>query len=367
MVGATLLTLLVSTAACRSGQDNAVSPSGVSSTAATCVEAAKTATEAAKTVPELATPPKFDISGLAGKELWLIEPAQTKAQHEIGDAFVAAAKAAGATGKVFYSDGSSKSTVEGVTQAIGQRPAGIALSVNPDLVSQQIADARTAGISVITLFQQAPGEPLPEGVQGAVPTDFPGRGADMANWILADSGCAAQAAVLHLSAYPAANRQEEGIGKVFGSCADCKLVEAPIDLAQLGTSVPSAVQAVLRANPDVDYLITLFDSLATLSAPAVASLRPEVKVVSGDGIESNLEMIRQGTEAVDVVLPPPTWIGYAVVDQLARVTLKAKPWDVSVPRLLVDKTNIGDAKTVADLFPGYENTPSVFEKAWGIS
>ncbi len=366
MVGAVVLTLLAAMTACGSKQD-AGSGNGTSAGAAACVQAAKTATDAARAVPQLATPPQLDVKGLAGKELWLIQPAQVKIQHDIGDGFVAAAKAAGATGKVFYSDGTSKSATEGMAQAVAQHPAGIVVNVHLELVTQQIADARKAGISVITLFQVPPGEKLPDGIQASVPSDFRSRGADMANWILADSGCSAKAAVLHLPAFPAANRHEDAIHQVFGTCPDCKVTEAPIDLAQLGTSVPSATQAVLRANPDVKYLVTLFDSLATLSAPAVASLRPDVKIVSGDGVEANLKMVREGTEAVDVVLPPPAWVGYAVVDQLARVIVGAKPWDVSVPRRLVDKTNIGNAKTVTDLFPGYENTPAVFGKAWGVS
>ena len=182
MVGAALLTLLAAMTACGSGQDGAGSRKGGSSGAAACVQSAKTATEAARAVPKLATPPAFDVSGLAGKELWLIQPAQVKIQHDIGDAFVAAAKAAGATGKVFYSDGTSKSATEGMTQAVTQHPAGIVVNVHLELVSQQIADARKAGISMITLFQRAPGEKPPAGIQAGVPADFRGRGADMANW-----------------------------------------------------------------------------------------------------------------------------------------------------------------------------------------
>jgi len=329
---------------------------------------AKQTVDAARTNVALVAPPAaLDVAPLAGKTLWLINVVNNQLTTTIGDGFTKAAEAAGMKGVVFDGKGDASQWNAGFAQAVAQNAAGIVLlGIDENLVSGPLADAKKAGIPVVDLFNGSPSAPLADGVYAHVTPDFTNSGKVLASWILADSGCKADTVLWGASVLPIHNEMVQSAKATLNQlCPDCKVDAQDVDLANVATDIGNKAANALRRDPDINYLFPVFDSAVTFVAPAVQSAGSSVKIVSHDGVDANLDMVRSGgPQVVDMAFPPNAWIGWALVDQLGRGISKLPAADYTIPTQIFDSTNIGNAND--KLFPNYDGYEAAFLSKWGV-
>lgn len=321
---------------------------------------------AARESPELVLPPtSLDLASIEGSSVWMINAVNTPATAEVAGGFEAAAIAAGVDATVFDGRGAAATWSAGITQAVAQgADAIVLLSIPPEVVAEPIAAAAEQGITVVDAFAGGPEAELAPGVFAHTTFDPVASGADLADWVLADSGCSAGVLVLGAESLALHTEMMDGATERFDElCAGCPVTQLGIDLGTMATTLQPRVEAALRQQPDIDYIVSSLDAAVTYLQPAVASVGRDVKIVGHDGVETNLEFIRNGSgQSADVALPPLAVLGWMSLDQAMRGMLELEPAADVLPTRIVDETNVGVSGD--NLFENYGEYASEWESAW---
>jgi ribose transport system substrate-binding protein len=342
---------------------------GTTANAGDCPPDVAAAVAAASEPSELVAPTAgLDLSKLAGKSIWYITNSQNQFSSEMSAGVEEAGAAAGVDITVFDGQNSTSRYSEGINQAIAQKADGIVLmAVQPAVVSEDLAAAERAGIKVLSTLNGDPDEPVAAGTFGNLTADYTADGALMANYALADSGCAADIVVVQSSPVHVWDLAANGIADtVAEKCPEkCSVKVLDIDPANIPTDTGTQLQTALQVDPGVNYVLPVWDSAMPYVAPAVAAAGSSAKVLAHDGISASLELIASGRDQNGTVaMPPPGWIGWAAFDEVARAILGEENPGYVIPTRLVTRENVGDGST-ADVSPNYTDYQTAFTQAWG--
>jgi ribose transport system substrate-binding protein len=341
---------------------------GISISKANCIaEATAAVSRARKPIPLAIPKTPVSTKAIRGKDVWWISPAQAiPFVAAISNGFKEAATAAGLKPHIFDGKGSVTAWNQGVTTAVGQGADAIVLQgIDPRVVSGPLAQAKKRGIPVIDSFTTGRFDKTAPGVSAHVTGDFRSDGKLMADYVLADTKCDANIVTLGSSVFAVHLLINEGItAELKRLCPDCKYKFENIDASKIATTVGPTTQNALRRDPSVNYMIADFDGVATYMVPAIQQLNSDVPVVGHDGVAANLNYIRNDqVQVADFAFPPTAWIGWAEVDQIARLLAGKSPaaqdW---IPSQLVDKVNI--AQPGKSQFPAYKNYKAQYKKLW---
>jgi ribose transport system substrate-binding protein len=333
-----------------------------------CPPEVATTVAAASEPSELVAPEEgLDLAALAGKSIWYITNSQNQFSAEMSAGVEEAGKAAGVNITVFDGQNSTSKYSEGINQAIAQNADGIVLmAVQPAVVSEDLAAAERAGIKVLSTLNGDPDEPIAAGTFGNLTADYTADGALMAQYALADSGCAANIVVVQSSPVHVWDLAANGIVDTVDELCptDCSVKVLDIDPANIPTDTGTQLQTALQVDSGVNYVLPVWDSAMPYVAPAVAAAGSSAKVLAHDGISASLELIASGQgQDGTVAMPPPGWIGWAAFDEVARAILGLDQPGYVIPTRLVTTENVGDGST-ADVSPNYTDYQSAFTEAW---
>lgn len=324
-------------------------------------------TAAMEPSPLVAPTATLDLASLKGKSIWYITNSQNQFSKEMSDGVEAAGKAAGVDITVFDGQNSTSKYSEGINQAIAQGADGIILmAVQPAVVTEDLAAAAKAGIKVLSTLNGDPTEPVAAGTFGNFTADYTADGKLMADYALADSDCKADVVVVQSSPVHVWDLAAKGIeSQITQVCPDdCSVKVLDIDPAKIPTDTGSQLLTALQVDPDVNYVLPVWDSSMPYVAPAVASAGSSAKVLAHDGISASLDLIakHQGQDGT-VAMPPPGWIGWAAFDEVARAILGDDDPGYVIPTRLVTSENVGDGSTAA-VSPNYTDYEQKFVDAW---
>ena len=114
-------------------------------------------------------------------------------------------------------------------------------------------------------------------------------------------------------------------------------------------------QGALTADPNVDYMIPIYDVLSQWVVPAVtiSGRQDKVKTVTFNGTPFALTRVQDGKIEMDIG-ENLDWIGHAVLDAEMRMIcgLPAVK-DPKIPLLIFDKSNADTAGKPAQVSTGY--------------
>jgi ABC-type sugar transport system substrate-binding protein len=196
----------VALAACGSSSSSSSSSSGGSSgggsssgtassssaTSSGVAEAKKLVAEEEKTPPFAGPTSKVDIAKAKGKTVYYVSlTEEIPALHEWGVVLAQQLKAAGVTTQKCDAKGSPDGITTCLQQALAAKPDMIvAQALDTKFIASYIARAKAAGIKFITAQTGTPGIPTISGDDGEVTFDYAQVGRVLADWFVADSGCA---------------------------------------------------------------------------------------------------------------------------------------------------------------------------------
>jgi len=338
-----------------------------------CVAAATEVVDAgrAEVTPFLPDAP-IDAAKVKGKTVWLVQNSLTPLVAAVTDGFEAAAAEAGVEVKVVSGNGSIPDIVSAVAQAVAQKADGIVLFAIPvTAVAAQVKEAKAAGIPVVDTYNSNVGEDLSaDGFFGHVSADYAEGGKQVAAWLMEDSKCDLDAAIMGNAALAPHKAQRDAALAAFkDNCdASCKGEYLTLDLPKLATAAGPQAQQVLRRTPDMKYIYSLLDGAVTFIAPAVQqSGRTDVKVVSMGGDAASLDRIRskKSIHKAVVAIPPQSYQGYAFMDQIMRGIAGDKPVDWKLTTRFIDESNVGGSD--AEIFPEFDGIEEKFTALWGIN
>lgn len=350
-------------------------------------QAAADTVERYKAVPEFVSPgPPVDVASLAGKSVFVIPLLTTNDYNiQINAAMERVAELADVDFEVYTNEGQPNQWVAGMNQAIAKGVDVIILSggTDPRALEPQIKEARDRGIKVVvsmfwdTSVQFAPAcsglsVDCVDGVDAIVAAPYQTATRLNADWIAVDSDGAANILVVTSNdAGPSPGQEAAFKDEIATSCPSCETTFANVPISKWTTSVQSTVQSELVRNPDIDYVVPLYDNMASYVVAGItaAGKQGQVQVVTFNGTPAVLKMIQDGDIVTMDVGESLEGAGFAAMDNAFRLMAGMEPSRVAdiVPVRIFDTSNIDEAGTPPVVNKGYgDDLEARYLEVWGL-
>lgn len=263
---------------------------------------------------------------------------------------------------------------QGVQKALSEDADLIELfaGIDPAQISPQMAQADEAGIPVVA----ADGYDLTQEVDGSLATavNCPCSEAAriMADWVTVKTEGDGNFLVLTSSDVKASAASEEAFKDEFATvCPDCQVEYMDIPSADWATKILPQVQSALVADPDIDYVLPVFDTMSiwTVQAITQAGRQDSVKIATYNGTPSILDMMRDSDIIEMNVGQSNDWMAHVTLDQEMRVVagLPTNP-DATWPLYIWTEDNLDEAGSPASDSQGYgDEYKDGFRSLWGLS
>jgi ribose transport system substrate-binding protein len=325
-----------------------------------------------RAVPKFVAPgPAFEAKKAAGKTLFVI-PASSQVPFvaTIDNHIKRIAGGLGIKVKSWENQGQPSQWVQGMNAAVAQKASAIVLLAgnDPAALQPQIKAAKAKGIPTIVAHLYDENQPSAPNVGGLINIPYKIAGQLIADQAIADTKGKANALVVTINQVKSTVPMVAGIKGEFAKyCQGCKLRYTDVTIADIATKIQPNVQAALTADPSINYVICLYDSAEApfaLAAIRAAGRTGKVKISTFNGTPEMLKLVKQGQIAMDVG-ENLEWIGYAIVDQAARIMIGIAPVKSEhVPVRVFDSSNIAQAgpKFTSGWGTSYV---SGYKKLWG--
>ena len=276
--------------------------------------------------------------------------------------------------KEWENQGQPSQWVQGVELATREKYDIIDLisGIDPGTLEQPLEAAKAAGVKVMTSHFYDPSfKPHPV-VSSSLTIGFGEVGKILADWATVATGGNANIALVVSNEVPPTIPLVENFKKELAAVSpNSKIVqEINVGVTEWGTKIQPAVQAAVQANPEINVVIPIYDSMSQFVVPALrlAGQTGKVKVATFNGTPFVLDFIQQGSVDMDIG-ESLDWIAYATVDgHLRDACGLPTPTALNVPFYIFDKSNAAEAGTPAKFDTGYGDAYKAgFQKIWGLA
>ncbi len=362
---AAILAVLLTVTGCAAGTPDA-GTGGTGGASAEKLAEAKAAFEAGQTPVEW-TGPTESVPAPASGSLWVISCDQSLegCKREAQGAVDAGDALGWETHNINITDPSKFG--QAVSEAVAANASAIILpSVDQSFITTALAEAKAAGIPVVSLMQgNVPG---PTGVDA----DVTPTGKEMGELLAA--AAIVQFEGKHIDLLPyidneyaySAEMVEEMAKAVSGYCPDCTIEPAVNFVStQVGAELPAMIVAALQQNTNINVVALPFDPAAQFAVPAIvnAGMSDRVKIYSQVGNKVNIGLIKDGTVQSATIGNPSEWAGWAAVDQALRLIAGQPTVEQNLPIRVITADNIPEG----GIFTGEEaDFEGHFKELWGL-
>ncbi|HZO96126.1 MAG TPA: sugar ABC transporter substrate-binding protein [Gaiellaceae bacterium] len=353
----------------------AVAGTGAAAGGSAGTAGAKAYLDAHRAVPKFAAPgPAFDAEAKAGGKTIFVIPASSQVPFvaTISNHITRIARMAGVKVKTWENQGQPSQWVQGMNAAIAQKANAIVLLAgnDPAGLQPQIKAAKAKGIPTIVAHLYDEHQPSAPNVGGLVNIPYNVAGRLIADQAIVDTGGKADALVVTINQVKSTVPMVAGVKSEFAKyCSGCKLTFTDVTIADVATKIQPNVQAALTADPNINYVICLYDSAEAPFASAAiraAGRVGKVKISTFNGTPEVLKDVEKGDIITMDVGENLEWIGYAIVDQSMRIVGGLRPVKSEhVPVRVFDRSNIAQA---GPKFTSGWGTSYVrgYQKLWGL-
>jgi ribose transport system substrate-binding protein len=319
--------------------------------------------------------PAIDTSSLKGKKILLgIIDARVPILSQVARATSEAAGEVGIETSTFDAKSQFPRMAQAVQQAIDQKVDGfVSLGLPIEALPEPFEQLEAAGIPSVTVTTHQP-DPDAPGQSGVATTansapDFTKAARLMASKAVVDTEGKANVAIIETKEIGISKTIVEGMRSVLDECSECKVQVTSVALADWATKVTPTAQSIIRRDPNVNYILTIFDDMAIFATAGVnqAGAADRVKVAGFNGTPAALKLIKDGDVFSADAGQPARWQGWHVLDQVMRGMLDEEPGNPVMPIRYFDDENLGDLDPddEASLYgdPKFEEG---FRELWGL-
>lgn len=289
---------------------------------------------------------------------------------ELTNAMTRAAEDVGFELTVWENQGGTDAWIQGVNQAVAQGYDLIDVTggLNPAVVGPQLQEARDAGILVTTTHLYDDTQDQAEVVDASAKVPFTTAGEILASWAYVQTDGAPNVLIIGSDDVVPTEPFVASIQETLAEyCPDCEQQYLNVPVSEWATRIQSGVQSALLANPEINYILPIYDSMSQFVVPALRIAAADVPIASFNGTPFVLDMIREGTVEMNVG-ESLGWAGYAAVDALMRTACGMEvPESLGIPLLIFDASNVETAGIPADFDSGYGDAHiDGYRALWGL-
>ena len=269
------------------------------------------------------------------------------------------AKKVGFKFTTWENQGQSSQWVQGMDTALNQKVSLIDLlaGTDPRVLVPQVKAAQDAKIPIIASHYSGVEQTatVKTFADGDVPIDYFKAGAMLVDWAVVQTKGKMNALVLIASGALSTDSMVAGITEELKHCSDCKTKTLNYNVTDWGTRITPGVQSALLADPTINYIIVIYDSMAQFVVPAVTitGSQDRVKIDAFNGTPFVIGLVQTGQVEMDIG-ENLDWIGHSILDsEMRRVCGLPLVSDPKIPFYMFTKDNAKDAGTPPQLSQGY--------------
>ena len=345
-----------------------------SSSGAAGLDDAKALVAEARKAPTF-TPPgeAFDAKAcMAGKKVFVVPLTQENPFNvEIGKGQLEAAQAVGFELKISENQLNVDQWVQAVTGAAseGYDVIDIMGGIPPEALGPQLQEAKAKGIKIAATHLYDVTQTKNDLVDGNFSMNYTRAGQIMAAWAMEKTDGKVNAVIIGSDEILPTGPFVKAIQDYLtANCPDCKYKYINVPVVEWGSKIQPEVQAALVADPSINYILPIYDSMSAFVVPALTlSNRNDVRIASYNGTPFTLDLLRDGDLMEMNVGESLSWVGYASVDGIMRMLCgKGEITELNTPLYIFDDGNVKDAGVPAG-YGGYgDGHISGFKKLWGL-
>lgn len=314
--------------------------------------------------------PAFDARACMKNKKILSVPASSAIPFlkTIDTAMARIAGEVGFTFQAWENQGQPSQWVQGVDYGINNKFDLIDLlaGADPRSLEPQVKAARAAGVAVVAAHLTGFEQPVPGGVTAAVPIDYKRAGELLAWGAIAQAGDKVDALVLVSNEALSTDSMVAGIKGVFDAdCPTCRYRIVNVPIPDWSTKIQPTVQSAILADPALNTVLPIYDSMAQFVVPAVTitGKTGQVKIHTFNGTPFVIGLVQKGQVESDIG-ENLDWIAHGVIDAEMRILCGLPPVsDPKIPFLIFDKANAATAGTPPQASTGYGDAYAAGYKA----
>lgn len=339
------------------------------------LDEARALLDSARKLPTFKAPgDAFDAKAcMAGKKIYVVPlTSENPFNVEIGKAQKQAAEAVGFDLTVSDNQLNLDQWVQAVTTAVAEGYHAIDLQggVPPEAVGPQLAEARKAGIKVVTTHLYDVTQTASELVDGNFAMNYTRAGQLMAAWAMDKTEGKVNAVIIGSDEIiPTAPFVKSIQDYLDANCPSCKHKYVNVPVVEWGSQIQTEVQSALVADPGINYILPIYDSMSAFIVPALSlSNREDVRIASYNGTPFVLDLMRDGDLVEMNVGESLAWVGWSGVDATMRLLCdKGQVGELNTPLYIFDDSNVETAGVPAGYEKGYgDGHIAGFRKLWGL-
>jgi ribose transport system substrate-binding protein len=315
----------------------------------------------------------FDAKAcMAGKKVFVLPlTSENPFNVEIGKAQKEAAGAVGFELKVSDNQLNVDQWSQAVASAIadGYNLIDIQGGIPPEALGPQLAEAKGKGIKIAATHLYDVTQTKNDLVDGNFAMNYTRAGQLMAAWAIEKTGGKVNAVIIGSDEIiPTAPFVKAIQDYLAANCPDCKQKYVNVPVTEWGSKIQPEVQSALVADPGINYILPIYDSMSAFVVPALSlSNRQDVRIASYNGTPFTLDLLRDGDQMEMNVGESLSWVGWASVDGMMRLLCdKGAITQLNTPLYIFDDGNVKDAGVPAG-YGGYGDSHLAgFKKLWGI-
>ncbi len=338
------------------------------------LEAARALIEEARALPAFEAPGEaFDARACAAdKKLYVIPlTSENPFNVEIGKAQQEAAEAVGLEITVSDNQLNVDQWVQAVQTAISEGYDAIDImgGVPPEAMGPQLAEARAAGIKVVATHLYDVTQTKSELIDGNFAMNYSRAGEIMAAWAMDKTEGAVNAVIIGSDEILPTGPFVQAIQNYLDENAPGskhRYINVPV--TEWGSQIQPEVQSALVADPEINYILPIYDSMSAFVIPALTlSNREDVRIASYNGTPFTLDFLRDGDLMEMNVGESLNWVGWASIDGTLRVLCDAgEVTELNTPLYIFDDENVETAGVPAT-YEGYGDAyVEGFRTLWGV-
>ncbi len=242
--------------------------------------------------------------------------------------------------------------------------------VNPAVLGPQIAAAKAAGVNIYTAhLYDTTQEPDPS-VQLSMRVAYQEVGEILANWVISQSEGNVNTLIIGSDEIVPTPPFVKGITDTLDACGEgCKYSYINAPVPEWATKIQPSVQSALIADPTINYIIPIYDSMSQFVIPSITitGKTGQVKIATFNGTPFVLDELRSGNVEMNIG-ESIGWIARSILDSSMRAMcgLEAKN-ELYVPFYIFDASNVETAGVPAEFDKGYgDSYITGYETLWGL-
>jgi ribose transport system substrate-binding protein len=328
-----------------------------------------------ETMPAFTPPgPSFDAKAcMKDKKIFEIPLTMTNPFNvQVSKAMAAAAKTVGFPFTNWDNQLKVDQWIQGMAKATAEGYSLIDLQggIPPQALTPQIAAAREKGIKVSTTHLYDVTQPRPSTIDASARSNYSEAGRVLAAWAYVKTGGKPDVIIIGsdeiIPTAPFVKSIEDTLKTL---CPECKQKYINVPVPEWGTKIQGSTQSALVADPGINFVLPIYDSMSQFVIPALrlTGRIGSVKIASYNGTPFVVDMVRNGDVDMDIG-ESLGWVGYAAIDVAMRA-LCGQPdvENLNSPLYIFDKANAATAGVPADFDHGYGDSHIAgFKALWQI-